>query len=146
MERKDPNYRARVTLISKNDQIMRDKSKWSEKNFKAYIDAIKTTYKPGQPYQYQLFPALSNLASWYIMKRDMKKHAEVMVEMFEAKRDCDFVFAATLIVEAVKNYLEAKMPVKAKETLEIAEKYFVGSIEHYNYAFGFDKLTKALVL
>lgn len=144
LELSDPNYKKRQTLLARCDKIVPKKANWSENYLKSYLSTLKDTYRPGQPYQYQLFPALSHIATWYILKSDMEKHAQVVLQMFESKKDCDYVSAAVFIVEAARNYVQARMRAKAREVLAMARAYLVGHIEHYNYAFDLDKLEESL--
>lgn len=111
------------------------------------VDTIRATYKPGQPYQYQLHSPLCDLLRWYITYDGSNEQmAKCFMQMFESLRDCSFEYlnACMCIANAVKHYLEAGMQEEARETFEIAKKFFVGSIELYNYGLDFDKLEAGL--
>lgn len=144
MERKDLNYKNRVRLLAESRKALGTSDKpLSENGFSKIVETIRATYKPGQPYQYQLYSALFDLLRWYMMNGEREeKMAECSMQMFESLRDCSFEYlnACMCIANVAKYYWDAGMREEARETLEIAKKFFIGSIEHYNYGLDFDKL------
>jgi hypothetical protein len=135
MDRADPNYNSRETLLTKNQQIMKNLATTDEKYIQKYIQMVKNTYREGQELQYRMSIPMVTLASFYRMRGQSIKAAQTFMQLFEILKDCDSVFSSMLLIQTLNCYLQEGMLKEASQTLKIAKGYFVGSVDYYNYVY-----------
>lgn len=135
MDRSDVNFDRREKLLAKNQKIMSSLGNVDEAYVLKYVQMVKSTYEPGQKYQYRMSIPMVTLASFYRVRGEVKKAAETFMQTFELLKDCDQLFSGMLLIQAVNSYLQCGLERQASETLKVAKQFFVGSMEYLNYVY-----------
>lgn len=62
------------------------------------------------------------------------------MQLFEYLKDIDEIWSFMMLVRAFRCLKSAKMFKEAREILEIANKYLVGSIDFFKYSYDWDDI------